>query len=411
MSEFNFFKVDRVYRELYYQFPEVFITSDKYATMSDSTKIAYMLLKARLEFSINKNQVDEEGNVYFIYTVNELCEVLNCGNKKAIRIKKELENFGLLLQVDMGFNKKMGKRNANRLYLAELNVDENDIYLLRQFDEKNARNVDISEGVKSTPSPEEKKPMETSDRTEGVKMTPSENVGMNDDVKITQELDNPVLNTKKIDTKEIDTPADHLFSGCEEREQIDLEKMYEQDRLLRENFAQTYAQTFFTGRALKQMAIFSPSIEAAVEMIDIAYQAKRKVESRRNAALQKEGDQPFRFGILADSFKNALADCVIRFLSKESINRNKEKPYRNRSSVWYTTVETFWEACMLTQESLSDRHAFPYGEQADLLPDIENMLRKDKQKNKQAVQQQIYSRKKTNGVTISMHDWLHEGSE
>ena len=50
--------------------------------MKDSTKIAYMLLKARLEIAISKRQIDEEGNVYFTYTTNELCRVLNCQNKK-----------------------------------------------------------------------------------------------------------------------------------------------------------------------------------------------------------------------------------------------------------------------------------------------------------------------------------------
>ncbi len=88
MTDFNFFKADRVYNELFYQFPKVFIVSDEYKKMKDSTKIAYMLLKARLEIAISKRQIDEEGNVYFTYTTNELCSVLNCQKQKAIAIKK-----------------------------------------------------------------------------------------------------------------------------------------------------------------------------------------------------------------------------------------------------------------------------------------------------------------------------------
>ena len=67
MTDFKFFKADRVYNELFYQFPKVFIVSDEYKKMKDSTKIAYMLLKARLEIAISKRQIDEEGNVYFTY--------------------------------------------------------------------------------------------------------------------------------------------------------------------------------------------------------------------------------------------------------------------------------------------------------------------------------------------------------
>ncbi|RCG08620.1 replication initiator protein A, partial [Enterococcus faecium] len=98
----------------------------------------------RLEIAISKRQIDEEGNVYFTYTTNELCRVLNCQKQKAIAIKKELESFGLLLQKQMGFNKQLGKNNPNRLYLAELKVSENDIYLLEKFDRENRENVDKS---------------------------------------------------------------------------------------------------------------------------------------------------------------------------------------------------------------------------------------------------------------------------
>ena len=108
--------------------------------MKDSTKIAYMLLKARLEIAISKRQIDEEGNVYFTYTTNELCRVLNCQNKSDSN-QKELESFGLLLQKQMGFNKQLGKNNPNRLYLAELKVSENDIYLLEKFDRENRKTL------------------------------------------------------------------------------------------------------------------------------------------------------------------------------------------------------------------------------------------------------------------------------
>ncbi len=90
MTDFKFFKADRVYNELFYQFPKVFIVSDEYKKMKDSTKIAYMLLKARLEIAISKRQIDEEGNVYFTYTTNELCRVLNCQKQKAIAIQKRV---------------------------------------------------------------------------------------------------------------------------------------------------------------------------------------------------------------------------------------------------------------------------------------------------------------------------------
>ena len=107
-----------------------------------------MLLKARLQAAIVKKQVDEEGNIYFTYTTTELCRVLNCQKQKVIDIKKTLEKYGLLLQKDMGFNKNLGKQNPNRMYLAELNVTENDIYLLEKFDSDINQIPMKSEGMK-----------------------------------------------------------------------------------------------------------------------------------------------------------------------------------------------------------------------------------------------------------------------
>ncbi|EJU89439.1 replication initiator protein A, partial [Enterococcus faecalis 599] len=148
MNNFKFFNVNRIYNELFYQFPKVLIASDKYKKMSDSTKIAYMLLKARLEFAVQRNQVDENGNVYFTFTISELGEVLDCGKQKVLAIKSQLEEYGLLYQKQMGFNKTLGKNNPNRLYLAELEVTENDIYQLQTFDDTMQENVDKSEGMK-----------------------------------------------------------------------------------------------------------------------------------------------------------------------------------------------------------------------------------------------------------------------
>ena len=227
MTDFNFFKADRVYNELFYQFPKVFIVSDEYKKMKDSTKIAYMLLKARLEIAISKRQIDEEGNVYFTYTTNELCSVLNCQKQKAIAIKKELESFGLLLQKQMGFNKQLGKNNPNRLYLAELKVSENDIYLLEKFDKENRENVDKSEGMKIIP-----------------------------------ELNNNILDTNR---HNIDTEKDHL-----------------QDQLLLDNFETIMTNdsiaTFVPEQVLNLIKTFSSSYSEAQKTVQTIHNAKKKAE-------------------------------------------------------------------------------------------------------------------------------------
>lgn len=262
MPEFNYFKVNRVYNELYYQFPKVFIVSEEYKKMRDTTKIAYMLLKSRLDIAINNQQIDDNGNVYFTYTTTELCKVLNCQKQKAISIKKELESFGLLLQQKMGFNKDLGKNNPNRLYLAELKVSENDIYLLEKFDRDNRENIDKSEGMKITPSYNQKKYAESLENQEGMIFIPYQKVDKSESMKITPELNNNILDTNR---HNIDTKKEHL-----------------QDQLLLDNFVTIMKNdsisTFVPEQVLNLIKTFSSSYSEAQKTVQTIHNAKKKAE-------------------------------------------------------------------------------------------------------------------------------------
>ena len=137
MTSFNFRKADNRYKELFFQFPKVLYYSQKYKKkLSLSAKSAYMVLMDREEYSLKNEWIDEDGNVYFIFTNQELADLLDVSPRTVINIKKELENANLLLQKKMGFNPKTGKNEPNRLYLAELEVSATDVYLRGEYDKK-----------------------------------------------------------------------------------------------------------------------------------------------------------------------------------------------------------------------------------------------------------------------------------
>ena len=124
----NYFTITEQYRERFYQLPKIFFTNENYKKMSNDAKISYAILKDRLDLSIKNNWVDNDGNIYFIYTVNELENILNCGNKKVAKIKKELENNNLLKQKRQGLNK------PNLLYLLKPVITKQDIYEVDSFE-------------------------------------------------------------------------------------------------------------------------------------------------------------------------------------------------------------------------------------------------------------------------------------
>ena len=120
---FKFTNANSAYKQIYMQFPIALLYNTKYSKLSDSAKLAYIVLHDRFRYSLANNWVDDNNNVYFIFTNEELQKLLNCGKDKIIKIKKELVNLNLLHQERQGLNQ------PNRLYLAELEVDSHEAYL------------------------------------------------------------------------------------------------------------------------------------------------------------------------------------------------------------------------------------------------------------------------------------------
>ena len=135
-TNFNYYEADNVYGALFFQFPKVLMYGEQYKHLSSDAKLAYMVLKDRLEYSLRNNWVDEKGHVYFIFTVKELQDLFNCATEKAVKIKKELQTANLLKQVQMGFNPKTKKNEPNRLYLSKLDVKATDVYLRGEYGQK-----------------------------------------------------------------------------------------------------------------------------------------------------------------------------------------------------------------------------------------------------------------------------------
>ncbi|HFI0635267.1 TPA: replication initiator protein A [Streptococcus suis] len=103
--------------ERFYRIPKVLVESVYYRQMSTESKFTYAILKDRFELSLKNNWIDENGDVYLIFTVEELQTILGFGNKKVIKLKKELAKYGLLEEVRQGLNK------PNRLYLGNVISD------------------------------------------------------------------------------------------------------------------------------------------------------------------------------------------------------------------------------------------------------------------------------------------------
>ena len=138
MSNFN---IKEIQKEKFYQLPKVFFTNPKYTKLSNDAKITWSILRDRLDLSIRNNWIDENGDIFFIYTNEKLKSILNISSpNKLSKIKKELTQSDLFKQIRVGLNK------PNKLYIKKPEVTEADIYYISQQenDVESRNDTDVS---------------------------------------------------------------------------------------------------------------------------------------------------------------------------------------------------------------------------------------------------------------------------
>ncbi|RIN24110.1 replication initiator protein A [Mammaliicoccus vitulinus] len=124
----------------FYMLHKALFINEKYKKLSDSSKIGYAVLNDRVSLSIKNNWIDQNGDIYFIFTNENLQEVLGKSKNTITKIKKELEEVGLLEQVKTGFNR------PNKLYLHEI---ETNINVEKQIQKNTENNDELSNSKES----------------------------------------------------------------------------------------------------------------------------------------------------------------------------------------------------------------------------------------------------------------------
>ena len=109
--------------------PALLIYGELYRSLDSGAKIAWTILNDRANLSKKNGWYDEKGNVYFVYTNQELMNLVNVSEPTIVKIKKELISYGLLDQ------KRMGRGKANLLYIYEPVASKSDAQNLIEIDD------------------------------------------------------------------------------------------------------------------------------------------------------------------------------------------------------------------------------------------------------------------------------------
>ena len=309
MSQPQFYKAKEVYGETYYQLPKVLFSNIKYKKLSNDAKVAYALLKDRFNYSVQNNWVDEDDNLYFIFTNEELMEMLDSGNQKVIKIKKELQTSELLFQKRMGVNK------PNRLYLLRPVVEATDVYV-----QNTPQTLATSGSVKIT-LPEQ--PPRTLATSGSVKITLPENeprtLATSGSVKITHNqykeyLDTSLDNIK--DTQELDFSSSNFSEAQLKVQNQDLVK--NSKSFLKEG---TH-ELFLSEETINLLQMWCNSPQQLRKMVGIILNAK-------NAVCKENEELGVFFVLEEEALQEKILNTLRRYFNAIRAKENKITNYEN----------------------------------------------------------------------------------
>ena len=336
--------IDQLATLTFYQIPEIFFTriqhnengyvklTSSYTSLSSDAKLAYGALYNRCKLSIssfqkgNRDYVDENGAVFLIFTVSDLMLLLDKGKMKVTKIKKELQEHGLLREVRQGLNK------PNRLYLqlvdANLEIVEHysaDDELLKRVNafgkvlyEKVPQSLDNSESIKN-----------------GRPQNGLQNVHKTDGI-----------NTERSQTESsYDT---NRYEGESSLSGLSISEAFKMGQ-----------HGFLSPKLVQKLSLFGKDAKILENKI---YQSKRKVETDYKNLL---ANQEIYGEVWLQDLERELDKLIFKIKTGEA----EGKPIQNVPAYFYKMMVRFWKMALLIEKEQGFMELSGQSEHARKFPD------------------------------------------
>ena len=342
--------IDQLSTQTFYQIPEIFFTriqhnengyiklTSSYTGLSSDAKLAYGALYNRCKLSIssfqkgNRDYVDENGAVFLIFTVSDLMLLLDKGKMKVTKIKKELQEHGLLREVRQGLNK------PNRLYLqlvdANLEIVEHysiDGELLKRIDAFGKVLYEKECDIEKTP-----KPLGNSGSPQnGRPQNGLQNVHKTDGI-----------NTERSQTESsYDT---NRYEGESSLSGLSISEAFKMGQ-----------HGFLSPKLVQKLSLFGKDAKILENKI---YQAKRQIEKNYNNLL---ADQEIYGEVWLQDLERELDKLIFKIKTGEA----EGKSIQNVPAYFYKMMIRFWKMALLIEKEQGFMEVSGQSEHARKFPD------------------------------------------
>ena len=133
MNNRSRYTVNDIKNNLFYQMPKFLFEGELKKGLSNDAKVLYSLLRDRHELSLQNNWVNENNEVYLIYTRKNMEDMLGLADKTVKKAVDKLKEYGLIEEEHIGLNK------PNRIFLTAVSVDNPGIVNSTTPDTENLR--------------------------------------------------------------------------------------------------------------------------------------------------------------------------------------------------------------------------------------------------------------------------------
>ena len=92
----------------FFRIPKLLMKDESFKGISNTAKLVYGMLLDRMALSMKNGWLDDTGRVYIYYSIDELCEDLNCSKPTVVKLLAELDSvkgIGLIEKKKQGFGK------------------------------------------------------------------------------------------------------------------------------------------------------------------------------------------------------------------------------------------------------------------------------------------------------------------
>ena len=128
----------------FYRIPKLLFQDSRFQPLSTDAKTLYGILLDRMSLSARNGWLDKAGRVFIIYTVQEVQDSLGCADKKATKLLRELEEYGLIER------KRRGLGKPNLIYVKNFSSESSKTpYLNRDNDDSCGSKIACQDPVKS----------------------------------------------------------------------------------------------------------------------------------------------------------------------------------------------------------------------------------------------------------------------